>query len=114
MKVCFLFLLYAVQHLVLYYKYFTNFLTYYEYMKWLFGPLLIAFGVLLVIKTEWFVENLGHNAWAEEHLGGSGGTRLMYKLSGILLIFGTMMWVTGMLGPLVMSTIGSLFGLEAR
>jgi hypothetical protein len=83
-------------------------------MKWLFGPLLIAFGVFMVIKTEWFVENFGHNAWAEENLGGSGGTRLVYKLCGILLIFGTMMWVTGMLGPLVISTIGSLFGLEPR
>lgn len=83
-------------------------------MKWLFGPLLIALGAVLVIKTEWFVENFGHSAWAEEKFGSSGGTRLMYKLWGIALIFVTMMWITGMLGPFILSLVGSLFGLQPR
>ncbi|MCF6276227.1 MAG: hypothetical protein L3J07_00065 [Candidatus Magasanikbacteria bacterium] len=78
-------------------------------MKYFLGFLGIAFGVVLVIKTEWFVQNFGTNNWAEQNLGTSGGTRLMYKLIGILIIFISMMSITGMLGPFVMGTVGKLF-----
>ncbi|MBD3311132.1 MAG: hypothetical protein GF349_01380 [Candidatus Magasanikbacteria bacterium] len=80
-------------------------------MKYIIGLLGIAVGVILVIKTEWFVQNFGTNAWAEQHLGTSGGTRLMYKLIGIAIILVAMLGVTGLLGPLVLATFGRLFGL---
>ena len=51
-------------------------------MKYILGILAIALGAAMVIKTQWFVENFGHSAWAEAKLGG-GGTRLMYKIMGI-------------------------------
>jgi hypothetical protein len=57
------------------------------YMRYFLGLIMVGIGVLLIIKTEWFVQNFGSNAWAEEHLGTSGGTRLMYKLIGIVFIF---------------------------
>ena len=78
-------------------------------MKYFIGLLAIVLGVILVIKTEWFIENFGTNAWAEEHLGTSGGSRLMYKLIGLAIIFIAMMGVTGLLGPFIMGTIGRLF-----
>lgn len=64
----------------------------------------------MVIKSAWFVQNFGRSAWAEQHLG-SGGTHLMYKLLGILFIIGSLMVMTGMMGELIISIFGRLFGL---
>ncbi len=78
-------------------------------MKYFIGLLAIALGIVLVIKTEWFLENFGVNTWAEEHLGTSGGSRLMYKLIGLAIIFIAMMGLTGLLGGFIMGTVGRLF-----
>lgn len=82
-------------------------------MNFIWGLLGIALGSLLIMKTEWFVQNFGSNAWAEEHMGTSGGTRLMYKLIGIVIIFISMMAATGLLGGFIMGTFGKLFGVSA-
>ncbi len=78
-------------------------------MKYFISILAIAFGAILVIKTEWFIQNFGTNAWAEQHLGTSGGSRLLYKLVGLVIIFIAMMGVTGLLGVFIMGTFGRLF-----
>jgi len=77
--------------------------------KLIWGLVGVALGALMVIKTEWLVENFGTSSWAEEHLGTSGGTRLLYKLIGIAIIFIAMMGATGLLGGFVMGTVGKLF-----
>jgi len=51
------------------------------------GILIIAAGVSLVIKTEWFMSNFGRIAWFEDKLGSEGGSRLGYKLVGLIAIF---------------------------
>lgn len=79
-------------------------------MKFLWGGLAILAGIVLVIKTEWFIQNFGSSAWAEAKLGTSGGTRLMYKLIGIALIFGAFLGTTGLLGKIILSFFGPLFG----
>ena len=66
----------------------------------------------MVIKTEWFIQNFGTSSWAEQHLGSSGGTRLMYKLIGIIIIILSMMGMTGMLGEVIINVFGRLFGLK--
>ena len=76
------------------------------------GILIILAGVFLVIKTEWFIQNFGTSSWAEEHMGTSGGTRLMYKLIGIAAIILSVMGMTGMLGEVIISIFGRLFGLK--
>ncbi|HQF57015.1 MAG TPA: hypothetical protein PK831_00725 [Candidatus Magasanikbacteria bacterium] len=78
--------------------------------KYIIGLIAIVVGTFLIIKTEWFIENFGTNAWAEEHLGTSGGTRLMYKLVGLAIIIIAMMGMTGLLGGFIMATFGKLFG----
>lgn len=78
-------------------------------MNFFWGFLGIVAGLLLIAKTEWFVQNFGANAWAEEHLGTSGGTRLMYKIVGLVFIFISMMAMTGLLGGFIMGTFGKLF-----
>ncbi len=78
-------------------------------MKYFIGISAIALGIVLVIKTNWFVENFGRSEWAETHLGG-GGTYTFYKLLGIVIIFVAMMGMTGLLGNFILGTFGKLFG----
>jgi hypothetical protein len=73
------------------------------------GILMMAAGTVLVFKSEWFYLNFGSIAWAEEHMGTSGGSRLMYKLIGIAFIFFGMLVATNMMQSFIMATIGRLF-----
>ena len=59
------------------------------------GIIILAVGVVLVIKTEWFLENFGRISWFEKVLGTEGGTRLGYKLLGVLGIFIGIILATG-------------------
>lgn len=81
-------------------------------MKYIIGILAIAVGTLLVIKTEWFVENFGASDWAEAHLGSEGGSRLLYKLIGIAFIVLALMGVTGLLGNMILAIFGPMFGIQ--
>ena len=73
------------------------------------GLLLISGGSLMVIKTEWLVQNFGRLAWFEEKLGSEGGSRLGYKLIGLVIVFIGIIVLTGnqnsfmawLLGPLL-------------
>lgn len=78
-------------------------------MKYFVGLIVVLIGCAMVIKTEWFLENFGRSEWAEEKLGG-GGTRLMYKLLGILGIILSILGVTGALGEILISLFSTLFG----
>lgn len=78
-------------------------------MKYFVGLIVVLIGCAMVIKTEWFLENFGRSEWAEEKLGG-GGTRLMYKLLGILGIILSILGVTGALGEILTSLFSTLFG----
>lgn len=81
-------------------------------MKYTVGILAIVVGAILVIKTEWFVQNFGTSSWAEAHLGSSGGTRLLYKLIGIAMIVLSLMGMTGLLGEVILGIFGRLFGIR--
>ncbi|KKQ40851.1 MAG: hypothetical protein US58_C0012G0060 [Candidatus Magasanikbacteria bacterium GW2011_GWA2_37_8] len=78
-------------------------------MGYIVGAAFLLLGVVLVIKTEWFLENFGTIAWAEENLGTSGGSRLLYKLIGLVLIFVGFLLVTNLMQGFLMATIGKLF-----
>jgi hypothetical protein len=55
----------------------------------LWGMAIVAVGVGVTWKTEYIVELLGRNWWAEKTFGG-GGSQLFYKLCGICIsILGT-------------------------
>ncbi|MEA3249580.1 MAG: hypothetical protein U9Q03_04475 [Patescibacteria group bacterium] len=70
------------------------------------GLLIVGVGVFFVIKTEWFMRNIGRIQWAEEKLGDS---RLFYKLLGIIIILIGLMLSTNMLGGFLVGTVGKLF-----
>ncbi|MFH1947576.1 MAG: hypothetical protein ABIJ23_05485 [Candidatus Magasanikbacteria bacterium] len=78
-------------------------------MKYIIALIAIAVGAILVIKTEWFIQNFGTSSWAEEHMGTSGGTRLFYKLVGIAIILIAFLGVSGLLGNMVLGFFGKLF-----
>ncbi|NLZ74601.1 hypothetical protein GX917_01740 [Candidatus Falkowbacteria bacterium] len=63
--------------------------------KIILGIIAIAAGTGMVIKTEWLVSNFGRIAWFEKKLGAEGGTRLGYKLIGLLIIFIGIVVMTG-------------------
>lgn len=64
-------------------------------MSIILGFIGIASGILLVVKTDWFLEYFGSIAWAENHLGTEGGTRMFYKLVGIGMIVLSFLLMTG-------------------
>lgn len=65
--------------------------------------------MILILKTEWFIQNFGTNAWAEEKFGYSGGSRLMYKLVGIAFIFFGFLAITNLLNDFLLGTVGKIF-----
>jgi hypothetical protein len=64
-------------------------------MQIIFGIIITAVGVAFVLKTEWFLETFGRIAWFDEKLGSEGGTRLGYKLIGVIALFIGIILMTG-------------------
>ncbi len=78
-------------------------------MRYFVGIVMCLAGLLLILKTEWFIQNFGTSAWAEEHLGYNGGTRLMYKVIGLLFIFFGFMAITNLLNDFLLGTVAKIF-----
>ena len=78
-------------------------------MRYFIGIFIVLIGCLLILKTEWFLENFGTIGWAEANLGTSGGSRLMYKLIGLLGIFIGFLLITNMFQGFIMGTLGKVF-----
>lgn len=78
------------------------------------GIILAATGFGMVWKTEWLINNFGHIGWAEAHLGSSGGTRLFYKLLGIIIIIAGFFSITGLHQGILRSFILPLFGIRGK
>jgi len=67
-------------------------------MHILIGAIIIVVGALLVIKAELVYNVFGPIAFFEKYLGSEGGSRLGYKLFGILVVFIGMLVLTNMFG----------------
>jgi len=66
------------------------------------GFILVIIGALIVIKAEWFFQNFGRVPWAESHLGAEGGSRLFYKLIGLVIIIIGFLVITNLIGNLIL------------
>ena len=73
------------------------------------GIIGIVIGSIMVIRSEWLLSFFGRINWAEIHLGSEGGTRVFYKLLGILAIIISLMIMTGMIEGLLFAIFGPLF-----
>ena len=58
----------------------------------------MVIGFLIVIKSEWMLNNFGRIGFFDRKLGTEGGSRLGYKLTGMLFIFLGVLSVTGLIG----------------
>jgi len=56
----------------------------------------VGIGILIVMYNRWLVRTVGMNSWAERTFGG-GGTYTMWQLIGVVVIIGTVLYVTGTL-----------------
>ena len=79
----------------------------------LIGILIVVAGAIITTKANWIYENLGGVAWAEEHLGTEGGSRLFYKLLGILIIFLGFLVISGLWYDLL-NSIAGIFGIKSN
>lgn len=62
------------------------------------GIIILAVGVFLVIKSEAMLSAFGRIEFFERHLGVEGGSRLGYKLMGLIVIFIGFLVMTNMIG----------------
>ncbi len=78
------------------------------FVRILIGLILAVVGFVIVWKTRKFIEFFGASAWAETKLGG-GGTAMLYKAIGIVLIFAGFMWATNLWSAFLEATLGGIF-----
>ena len=74
------------------------------------GILGISIGVLVLLKAQWFLYNVGRIGWAEKYFGVFGGTRLFYQALGILIIATATLFMTGFLQNFLPNFLQGLFG----
>lgn len=77
-------------------------------MHLIIGLIIIAFGVWMVAKSDSFLSNFGSIEFFDRHLGTSGGSRLGYKLMGMLVIFIGILVFTNMIGGFMGWVLGPL------
>jgi len=58
-------------------------------------------GLMIILKSEWMINNFGRIGFFEDKLGTEGGTRLGYKLIGLAVIFLGLLAVTNMIGGFI-------------
>lgn len=81
-------------------------------MRILGGLVVMAIGFVMVAKTDIPMAIIGRVAWAEEHLGLDGGTRLFWKLVGTGVCLVGIVIMTGSGESLFMGTFGRLLFLK--
>jgi len=60
-------------------------------------------GLAMVLKSFWFLRNLGRMNWAERFLSGYGESVMGYKLVGLVLFFIGFFLLTGWIDYLLVS-----------
>ena len=63
---------------------------------------MVVVGALLVMKSNWIVQNFGYSEFAESKIKMYGGTRLMWKLIGIITIFMGFLVITDLYGDVIL------------
>ncbi len=67
-------------------------------MNILIGTIILGVGILIVIKAEAMLSAFGRIGFFERYLGTEGGSRLGYKIVGLLAIFIGFLVMTNMIG----------------
>ncbi len=72
------------------------------------GLIFLGVGIFITIKSETMLSMFGRIEFFELHLGVEGGSRLGYKLIGILLSFFGILMITGLMGGFLRWLLGPL------
>lgn len=67
-------------------------------MHIVWGLIIMTAGTMMIIKTEWLLQNFGRIAWFEDKFGTEGGSRLGYKLVGVIIIILGVIELSGGMG----------------
>ncbi len=67
-------------------------------MHFIYGLLTLAIGFVIVYKSEDLLRFFGPIGFFDRYLGTEGGSRLGYKIIGLLFIFAGFMLMTGLWG----------------
>jgi hypothetical protein len=67
-------------------------------MRIILGLIMLGAGIFMVIKSESMLRSFGSIEFFDRHLGMEGGSRLGYKLIGMMVIFIGMLVITNMIG----------------
>lgn len=68
----------------------------------------MAIGVAITMKSEAMLNAWGRIQWFEEHMGVDGGSRLGYKLIGMLITGIGILLVTGLYGSFMTGLLSPL------
>ncbi len=72
------------------------------------GLLIAVAGFMIVAKTEWLLRNFGRIAFFDRYLGSSGGSRLGYKIIGLVAIFIGILTATNLISSFVLWVLSPL------
>jgi len=67
-------------------------------MNIIVGFIILAIGALIVVKSEAMLNMFGRIEFFERKLGAEGGSRLGYKLIGLLAVFIGILVMTNLIG----------------
>jgi hypothetical protein len=74
------------------------------------GMILAAVGFMFVWRSDWLLQNFGAIGFAEKYLHGDGGSRLMYKIFGILIVTIGFLIATDLMDTFLEWAVSSIFG----
>ena len=74
------------------------------------GLIIVVVGAIITIKAEWFYQNFGAIPSADKFLGTQGGSRLAYKLIGIIGALIGFLIMTNLIGGIIIAIFGRIFG----
>ncbi len=67
----------------------------------IFGIFLMLVGYKILVSSQWLINNFGRIGFFDRHLGLSGGTRLGYKLIGVLIMSIGFFFATGLMNDIL-------------
>lgn len=79
-------------------------------VDFLVGLLFAAFGLLVFWQAPWIVQNIAPIGWAERHLA-SGASYFVYRLVGIIILFGGLLYAVELLDPAVRVLFGPILAI---
>lgn len=75
----------------------------------LFGLIAIGLGIIMVYKTPWILSMVGRIYFAEKNLG-PGGSRIFFKLLGVVIILIGFLFMTNLFEPVIGGFFHRIFG----